>query len=174
MSNEHLKPGIEIERKYIIRKPDIKLILNKKGSAVSEIEQIYLLSSGNVTHRVRRRTTDGIARYYETVKTRIDKMSVIEEEGEIDAERYFELLSKRDPKAYPIHKTRYTLDYSDFTFEIDVYPEWENTAILEVELEDRCIEPTIPSFISVVREVTGVKEYSNASMSRHFPTEDKL
>ncbi len=172
MANEHLIAGIEIERKYIIMKPDLDLIKSIQDSTVSEIVQTYLLSERGVTHRVRRRTKDGITRYFETRKTRIDRMSVVEEEGEITPEAYTALLSHIDPNSHPIHKTRYTLGYEGFTLEIDVYPEWHNTAILEVELSGRDIEPTFPDFIEIIREVTGEKPYSNAAMSRSFPKEE--
>ena len=101
-------------------------------------------------------------------------MSVIEEEGEISAEAYRELLKHRDPDSHPIHKTRYTLAHLGFTLEIDVYPEWQNTAILEVELPSRDTEPTFPDFIKIVREVTGERPYSNAAMSYSFPKEDSI
>lgn len=172
MANEHLTAGIEIERKYIIVKPDLDLIKSIRGSTVSEIVQTYLIAPHGVTHRVRRRTYGGITCYFETRKTRIDKMSVVEEEGEITPEAYTELLSYIDPESHPIHKTRYTLPYESFTLEIDVYPEWQNTAILEVELPDRDIEPAFPDLIHIIREVTGERPYSNAAMSRAFPSED--
>lgn len=172
MASSHLKAGIEIERKYIIMKPDLEIIKKAEGSTVSEIVQTYLLSDAGVTHRVRRRTMGGIPHYFETRKTRIDKMSVVEEEGEISVDEYNSRLSLRDPNTRPIHKTRYTLPYERLTLEIDVYPEWQNTAILEVELPSRETEPTFPSFIEIVREVTGEKPYSNAAMSRAFPKED--
>ncbi len=174
MAFEHLTAGIEIERKYIIMKPDLDLIKSISGSTVSEIVQTYLLSEGGVTHRVRRRTKDGITRYFETRKTRIDRMSVVEEEGEIAHEAYTELLSQIDPTSHPIHKTRYTLDHEGLTLEIDVYPEWQNTAILEVELPSRDTEPAFPDFIKIIREVTGEKRYSNAAMSCAFPREDSI
>ena len=49
-----------------------------------------------------------------------------------------------------------------------------NTAIMETELDSREKQVKIPSFIEILREVTGDKAYSNAGMSRRFPEEDKL
>ena len=62
--------------------------------------------------------------------------------------------------------------YGGQLFEIDVYPAWKNTAIMETELDDREREVEIPTFIEIIREVTGYKAYSNASMSKSFPKED--
>ena len=66
-----------------------------------------------------------------------------------------------------------SLDVSDgeHTVEIDIYPEWDSTAILEVELRSRDEQISLPDFIKILKEVTGDKRYSNASMSRTFPEE---
>ena len=42
---------------------------------------------------------------------------------------------------------------------------------METELESREEEVEFPSFIEILREVTGDKAYSNAAMSRTFPAE---
>lgn len=172
MTNFHR--GIEIERKYIIMKPCILTLSSLPGYTVSEIEQIYLLSSGNGTHRIRRRTMGGFTRYYETKKTRIDNMSAIEEEGEISAAEYATLAKRIDPVTRPIYKTRHTFLSGERTFEVDIYPDWKNTAIMETELPDRTTAAEIPPIIKVLREVTGMKNYSNAAMSRRFPEEERL
>jgi CYTH domain-containing protein len=117
---------------------------------------------------------DGVAKYYETVKRRIDKMSSDENEREISAEEYAHLRADIDPATRPIYKIRYTFRHGSHLFEVDVYPEWERTAIMEVELPSRDTPVDIPDFISVVREVTGVRGYSNAAMSREFPKEEEL
>ena len=42
------------------------------------------------------------------------------------------------------------------------------------ELEATLSEIEMPDFIHVVREVTGIRAYSNAAMSRSFPGEDAV
>ena len=42
---------------------------------------------------------------------------------------------------------------------------------METELEGEDTAVQIPEFISMIKEVTGIRAYSNASMSRVFPTE---
>ena len=162
---------IEIERKFIIEMPDIEKLKTVCGYTASDIEQIYLISDRDVTRRIRRRKTDGITRYYETVKRRIDALSAIEDEGEITEGEYLLRKSEIAPDTHPIIKCRHTFPYGEHLFEIDVYPEWQAHAILEVELPSREAELHLPDFIKVVREVTGIKAYSNASMSRSFPPE---
>ena len=166
------KEGIEIERKYIIMKPDVELLRKQEGYTVSEIRQTYLASSDAVTRRVRHRRYKDADRYYETIKMRVDGMSSLESEREVSCEEYELLL--RDIKAgtSTIIKERHTFEHLGHTIEIDIYPEWCRTAILEVELPTRDTPVRLPSFISVLREVTGNKGYSNASMAKQFPPED--
>ena len=140
----------------------------------SEIVQIYLDSEAGVTRRVRSRAyPDGRVQYFETEKRRVDKMSAEEREREITKAEFdnFSLQIVQDTR--PITKTRHTFDYLGQTFEIDVYPEWERTCIMETELPSRDTEVKMPSFIRIIVEVTGDKRYSNAAMSRSFPEELK-
>ena len=168
------KHGVEIERKYIIMKPSVADVSACDGYAASEIEQIYLASDEGVTRRIRKRVTDGTARYYLTEKRRIDRMSADEYEREITSLEYCRLRTEMDPNTRPIYKTRHAFFVDTQSFEIDIYPEWRSTAIMETELADRDTEVTMPDFIRVVREVTGVRGYSNAAMSRKFPDEEKI
>ena len=168
------KIGIEIERKYIIEMPDINLLRSLDGYNRSNIVQTYLKSIDGATRRVRMRTSEGSSRYYETVKARIDEMSSTEVEREIDREEYLELLKHAREDSTPIEKVRHLFYYDSQLFEIDVYPNWQNTAIMETELDNRETEVEMPEFIHIIREVTGDKRYSNAGMSRAFPLEDIL
>ena len=163
--------GIEIERKYIIRLPDVSVLSDREGFTSSEITQIYLESGTGVTHRVRKRVYADKTSYTETRKTRIDKMSVIEDEREITEEEYVILSKNVKCGTRPVTKTRYTLLSDSHVIEIDVYPEWKRTCIMETELSDREEAVRFPDFIKIVEEVTGRFEYSNASMARSFPDE---
>lgn len=162
---------LEIERKYIIAMPDLDSIRRAEGGTYSRITQTYLSSPSGVTHRVRRREYDGGTVYTETKKVRIDRISVYEDERELSAEEYERLLTLADPARTPISKERYTLPSGGLTVEIDVYPQWTRTAVMEIELPSRETLPPIPPFIEVIREVTGEREYSNAAMSLSFPKE---
>ena len=165
--------AVEIERKYIIEMPELQILATQEKYEKSEILQTYLYSLQGETRRVRRRTTGGVTRYIETKKLRIDKMSSTEIERELDDSEYLILLRDADVDATPIEKTRHIFVYEGQLFEIDVYPQWQNTAIMETELKSRTQSVKIPEFIKIIREVTGDKSYSNAGMSRHFPEEIK-
>ena len=165
---------VETERKYIITKPSLDELISRDGYTVSDITQIYLKGDNRSTHRIRRRAYGSAVQYTETVKLRISGMSAIERERVITESEYIKLSHDIADGSRPIKKTRHTFRYRGFTIEIDVYPEWENTAVLEVELATEEVSPELPSFIRVIREVTGNKAYSNAALSRSFPDEDHL
>ncbi len=166
------KIGLEIERKYIIEMPDVSVLSQQPEYTVSGILQIYIQGAIGETHRVRRRDFSDRVVCTETRKIRIDKISSTEIEGEISIEEFDRLALTILDGTQPINKLRYTFIYEGQIFEIDVYPQWKNTAIMETELDDPKKEVKIPSFINIVREVTGNKAYSNAGMSRRFPKED--
>ena len=60
----------------------------------------------------------------------------------------------QDNKLRTIHKTRYCLSTDSQYFEIDIFPEWNNQAIMEIELSSEDQEVVLPSFIHVIKEVT--------------------
>ncbi len=165
--------NIEIEKKYIIKMPDIDRLKAFEEYTASFITQIYLMSEKGVTHRVRSREMQKNTVFTETKKVRIDEMSSYEDEREVSEAEFSSLAKKIDQKTRPIEKMRYTFKYRGQLFEIDVYPEWKNSAILETELQSRECEVDFPSIIEIIRDVTGDRRYSNASMARDFPREDK-
>lgn len=170
----HPEKNLEIERKYIIEKPLLERMTAEAEYTASDIVQIYLKSAKGITRRVRSREYPSGRRYFETSKIRIDNISSHEYEREIDREEFDRLATEIAEDSRPIIKTRHTFDYRGQTFEIDVYPEWERTCIMETELPTRDTEVAFPDFIRIVAEVTGDKRYSNAAMSRSFPEETKI
>lgn len=162
---------VEIERKFVIVMPDLSLLSSLDGYTSSEIEQTYLSSENGVTRRVRARKYQSHTVYTETKKVRIDDMSAHEDEREVSRDEYVTLLGEMKEGTLTIRKTRHTFDFCDRIFEVDIYPQWCRTAILEVELDSRKSDISMPDFIRVVAEVTGDKTYSNASMAMKFPKE---
>ena len=165
--------NVEIERKYIIEKPNLDLLSQMDGYTSSEIEQVYLDSPKEITHRIRRRAYADRVEHTETKKVRIDKTSAYEDERIITPQEYESLLQKRAEGSITLNKVRHTFKYSGQIFEVDIYPNWTYTCIMEIELPTRDTVVNMPPFIRIVREVTGEREYSNASMSRKFPKEDE-
>lgn len=70
-----------------------------------------------------------------------------------------------DTSKNQIRKTRYCLTYKNQYFEIDVYPFWNDKAIMEIELADENAQIEFPDFIKVIKEVTDDESYKNASLA---------
>lgn len=164
--------AIETERKFLIRYPDAEILAEAIGS---EIEQIYLspeCDSGFDNDRVRKRVYEDKISYTRTRKKRISLASAIEDEKEISREEYEKLSLNIEAGSNKIIKTRYVLPYRGFDFEIDVYPFWNDRAVLEVELPGEDTEFTFPTGISVIKELTGDKRYSNHALAFCVPNEE--
>ena len=163
--------AVEIERKYIIRMPDMDVVRSQSEHTESSILQIYLHHERGESHRIRRREYIDKVVCTETRKVRLDNMSANETESSI-SETAFNILAKSPLEGHrPIEKVRHTFRMGDYVYEIDVYPKWKNTAILEVELPTRDASPEIPEFLEVIKDVTGERKYKNFAMSKHFPNE---
>lgn len=166
-----MKNSVEIERKFVIKLPELSRLSEEPDYTVSEITQVYLVSAPGISRRIRKRVTDGIAVFTVTEKRRIDALSAYEDEREITFSEYSSLYSERDTDLSVIEKTRHTFRRGGQTYEIDVYPAWRRSCIMETELKDRDTPVLIPEFIELIKEVTGIKAYSNHSMAKHFPDE---
>jgi CYTH domain-containing protein len=148
------KKNLEIERKFIIETPSRDKLAKLVGHTESRIRQIYLESSAGETRRIRKREYPDRTLYYETRKIRIDRMSATEIEREIDEAEFLSLEKQIKSGTAPVNKVRHTFPYEGHTFEIDVYPEWRRSGIMEVELKSRMEEVKFPPFITILREVT--------------------
>ncbi len=161
----------EIERKFLIYYPNIKELESMPNCTKVDIIQTYLKSIGDVERRIRARGIDDDYLFYLTEKRKISSMKRIEIERKLTKDEYLKLLMEADNKLHPIHKTRYCLSDNNQYFEIDVFEEWNNQAIMEIELcsEDEIIK--IPEFIKIYKEVTDDESYKNYQMSREMPKE---
>ncbi len=169
---EKVSIGLEIERKYIIKMPDLSILAAQECYSESRILQIYLPAPDGETRRIRRRSFADSTAFIETRKIRVDSMSSTEIEREMSEGEFDGLSAAILGGTRPIEKTRHTFVYQGQLFEIDIYPQWRHTAIMETELPTRDTEVKMPPFLNILREVTGNKAYSNASMSRAFPKEE--
>lgn len=164
-------PPYEIERKYLILRPDL---LNLSALCrVQEISQTYLAAQEGAV-RIRRTQERGKVTYTETAKRTLSSIRRIEIERELTEEEYTRRLSNRDPRRQTIQKTRYCLPYGGHTFEIDIYPFWSRQAVMEVELQEEKEAFALPPFIRILREVTTDPQYSNYALAREIPQEDEI
>lgn len=160
---------LEIERKYLIHYPNIKNLEDMPNCTKVDITQTYLRSSDDVERRVRARGIDGDYLYYLTEKKKISNLKRVEIERKLTQDEYLRLLMEADNKLHIIRKTRYCLTENNQYFEIDIYPEWNDKAIMEIELSSEDEEIKIPKFIKIIKEVTDNEKYRNHEMAKEMP-----
>lgn len=162
----------EVERKFLINYPDISYLENLPNCQKIDIAQTYLLSASGKERRVRARGQNGHYIYYLTEKEPVSNGKRIEIERRLTQEEYIKYSMEADPNLHTIRKTRYCLSYNSTYFEIDIYPNWNRQAIVEVELQDENEIINFPEFIEVKREVTGEEVYSNHEIAKAMPNEE--
>ena len=157
---------LETRRKYLIRYPDISELEQRPNCERVEILQAYLRSEipGEMI-RIRQRGREGHYLYYKTRKRMIDGKR-IETEERLTKNEYLELLMQADPGYRPIRKQRYCLSENGLYYNIDIYPQWQDQALMEIELYGGEEKVDIPEGITVIREVTGEEEYTNPAIAR--------
>ena len=162
---------LEIERKFLIYYPNIKELESMPNCTKVDITQTYLKSKDGIERRVRARGIDGDYLYYLTEKRKISNLKRIEVERKLTQNEYLALLMESDNRLHTIHKTRYCLTENNQYFEIDVYPEWQNQAIMEIELSSEDEKINTPKFIKIIKEVTDDNSYKNYQMAKEIPQE---
>ena len=163
----------EIERKYIIDIPNIKELEKLPNCTKVDITQTYLKSNDDTERRVRARGIDGNYIYYLTEKRKINSLKRVEVERRLEPNEYIKLLMDADTNLKPIHKTRYCLTENNQYFEIDIYPQWDNQAIMEIELSSEDDIVKTPEFINIIKEVTEDENYKNYNMAHEMPKQLK-
>lgn len=156
----------EIERKFLIDYPDIAWLEKQPNCQRVEIIQTYLKTEDGSEARVRQRGADGHYIYYLTTKKAVSDVKRVEIERRLSKDEYLRALMDADPACRPIRKTRYCLTYENQYFEIDVYPFWQDQAIVEIELRDEETPIHFPKELKIRREVTADSAYKNATLAR--------
>ena len=158
---------MEIERKYLISRPNLHMLEQKPNCERVDIVQTYLKSDDpSEERRIRQRGSNGSYIYFMTRKRKTSGIKRIEIEERLSQEEYIALLVEADPRYRPIHKERYCLSENGLYYEIDIYPEWKDKAIMEIELYSEDQQITFPEGIDVIREVTDNPAYSNHELAR--------
>ena len=157
---------LEIERKFLIRYPDPEL-LERICSQKADIIQTYLDSgkNRNISRRVRKVESGEKTVYWYNEKVKLSDTTRIEHEWEISEQEYLKLLMETIPGSGSIIKTRYFLPSGDHCFEIDIFPEWNDRAFAEVELGNEDEEYLFPECLTLIKEVTEDRRYTNKSLA---------
>ncbi len=166
--NENENMPLEIEKKFLIKMPDLEWIRKNTNCQIAEISQTYLgLKQNGFGDRVRKMTISGRTKFFHTSKKSISDMTRIEIEREISEDDYTRYLI-RGHKGRTMKKTRYMVYLNNLKYEIDIYPFWNEVAILEIELKTEKDKYVIPDFIEVISDVTGNRDYSNSSLVNKY------
>ena len=155
----------EIERKFLIEYPDIAKLEADKNCGKVEIIQTYLKSNDDKEIRVRQRGNNGSYSYTKTIKQTINGLKRLETEKRLTQAEYINLLMDADTTKHQIRKTRYCLVYNNQYFEIDIYPFWNDVAIMEIELNNESQTIEFPPQIKIIKEVTDDIEYKNSNLA---------
>ena len=157
----------EIERKYLIKMPDMEILRKQKNYKDAEMTQMYMSDKGEYAGmRIRKSVCEGKTTCKKTFKRDITALKRIEIEEEISEEEYNAMSEQRDEKYAPIHKRRHSFEYKGQIVEVDIYDFWTDRATAEVELADEAQRVELPEFIDVIKEVTEDKRYRNRSLAR--------
>ena len=158
---------VETARKFLIKYPDEQALEKKPNCQAVDIMQAYLYSEvpGEFI-RIRQRGRDGNYIYYKTRKRYIEGGKRIELEERLTQDEYLDLMMQADPAYRPIRKRRFCLSENGLYYNIDLYPQWNDQALMEIELYKTDQEVKIPEGIEVIREVTGEVEYTNPYIAK--------
>ena len=104
-------------------------------------------------------------KYSQTIKRKVSDTERVEIERRLTQDEYLEMLMDADTTRRPIRKTRYCLTHENQYFEIDVYPFWQDKAIVEIELSNEDDPVEFPPQLKVICEVTDDPEYKNARIA---------
>lgn len=157
---------LEIERKFLIEYPDIAWLESLPHCHKVDIIQTYLKADNGDETRVRQRGESGSYTYYQTTKRKVTGVKRVEIERRLTEREYLTLLMEADPSMHPIRKTRYCLTWDEQYFEIDVYPFWDDQAVVEIELSDENAPIRFPKELKILREVTDDESYRNYSLAK--------
>lgn len=170
--------GTEIERKFVVRDCDYLRLLIDSNRLVNtkQIVQAYL-THGDPEVRVRHirhiekgvKSLDQLCEAMLTIKVKTPQPI---KRGEFEypivpLDDVFEIINAVNCAVF---KTRYTVEINDAIWEIDIF-ERANVGLILAEIELSSVDEKviIPDF--VVREVTGLDEFTNASLA-DFPVAD--
>ena len=160
---------VEIERKYLIEMPDILNLKRKFDCTTVDIIQTYLVEKEEgVERRVRQRGVNGSYTFYYTEKQNIDDISRTEKERKISENEYIRLLMEADTSLHQIRKQRTCFVSDGNYFELDMYPFWDDKAILEIELTNKEKIFDMPEGIRLIKEVTDDINFKNRVLAQNL------
>ncbi|KAL0276626.1 UNVERIFIED_CONTAM: hypothetical protein PYX00_004160 [Menopon gallinae] len=129
-------------------------------------------SSANYQARLRKRGQKGHWMYFHTLRKPKIKDQVIEVRTQLTHRDYLNILAQRDDSHFTIYKKRRCFLVNNQYFQLDIYkepghPRCKGLIFLETysALDDAELAKRLPSFLNIVKEVTGNPAYSMFNLS---------
>lgn len=157
---------LEIERKYLIKRPSLEELSKFVSINTVDILQTYLSSTDNIERRIRQRGQDDNFSYYLTEKREISNLKRVEIEKKLSQKDYIGYLAKMDTSLSPVSKKRVFFVYKSQYFEIDLFNFSQDYALMEIELTSENASVILPDFIEVILEVTEDPHYRNKNLAK--------
>ncbi len=157
------------QRKFRVQLSSLNFqFLNSDECVKIDIEQTYLHTekeNPNYEKRLRKRTLNGENTYYFTIqKKEPNGVSRVVTDKKITEKEYFKLLSMYKDKR-TIKKTRYTFANEKQYYKLDVYHNYDDLVLLEVEQLQDNDEIKFPNNLHIIEEVTNDDDYLNSTLS---------
>ena len=157
---------IEIERKFLL-----KSMPENQPTEIIKIDQFYFKNKEGIWERARQcdSNTNG-KKWIHTIKNRISDFSNEEIEKEL-TKKEFDKFKNRCYKwranSKHIKKERWIYPDGDLKWEVDLFKDRCHLIVAEIEIPTEDYEIKIPDFINkkLLMEVTGLKQFSNRSLS---------
>lgn len=157
---------LEIERKFLL-----KAMPSKSPDDVFAIDQYYLKNKSGVWERARTYHSEISGdTFIHTIKKSVSKGVNIEDEKELTKEQFEEFKQKclsGNFESRFISKERHVYKEGELKWEVDKFGSGYNLIVAEIEIPKKTFKITFPDYISEVLllEVTGIKQFSNRSLS---------
>lgn len=159
---------LEIERKFLIKYPDLEALNANPFCRKVEISQTYLIDENGENIRLRRRGSDGNYIYIKTQKIHLSDIKRIEIEERLTKKEYLDLLNAPASSKRTISKDRYCIMYDRQYFELDIYPFWNDKAVVELELDNEDQEIRFPEELEIIEEVSYDRSYTNFALADKY------
>ncbi len=155
----------QTKRSFIVAYPDLAALEAMPGCECVEISQTYLSSDPDTEVRVRKIGSEGWNTFYLTEKRIEGARKRLVRRQRLTLREYENILGQADPARRELTRTRYCLPYQGQCFELDIYPQWDDRAILHIELVSADVEVNFPPGIEIIREVTDDPAYRSAALA---------
>lgn len=153
------------KKKYLIKYPDIQTLEKMDNVEKIEMYQTYLNCTDDEKIQICKRGLNGDYVYYQT-RVRIQNGQLLQVEKRLTKNDYEEKLLNADPTRKQIYRTRYCFVENNDFIEIDVYPFWNDKAILNIELNSKNEDINLPSFVEVIEDITNNNAYLNSELAK--------